>query len=58
MKDFIVKQNDQTTWYENDQLIEEYLESFKKPSRAENVSPKEKLSFLKALKAARPKSVK
>ncbi len=50
MKDAIVKQDDQTTWYENGQLIEEYLESSKNPSTTEEVSQKEKLSLLKLLK--------
>ncbi len=50
MEDAIAKQDDQTTWYENGQLIEEYLESSKKPSTAEEVSHKEKLSLLKLLK--------
>ena len=49
MEDAIVKQDDQTTWYENGQLIEEYLENSKKPS-TEEVSHKEKLSLLKLLK--------
>ena len=50
MEDAIVKQDDQTTWYENGQLIEKYLGSSKKPSTAAQVSHKEKLSFLKLLK--------
>ncbi len=58
MKDIIVKQNDQPIWYENGQLIEEYLESFKKPSTTEEVSRKEKLSLLKLLKTARGKHSK
>jgi len=58
MEDAIIKQDDQTTWYENGQLIEEYLESFKKPSTTEEVSQKEKLSLLKLLKTARGKHSK
>jgi hypothetical protein len=50
MQDTIIKQVDKTTWYENGQLIEEYLENSKKPSTAEEVSHKEKLSLLKLLK--------
>jgi hypothetical protein len=50
MQDTIIKQVDKTTWYENGQLIEEYLENSKKPSTAEEVSYKEKLSFLKLIK--------
>jgi len=52
MEDAIAKQDDQTTWYENGQLIEEYLENSKKPSTTEKVGPKEKLSLLKLLKIA------
>ena len=50
MEDAIVKQDDQTTWYENGQLIEKYLGNSKKPSAAAEVSHKEKLSLLKLLK--------
>ena len=49
MEDAIIKQDDQTTWYENGQLIEEYIESSKKPSTTEEVSHKEKLSLVKLL---------
>ena len=49
------KQDDQTKWYENSQLIEDYLISSKKPSTTEEVSQKEKLSLLKLLKTARNK---
>ena len=58
MEDAIIKQDDQTTWYENSQLIEEYLESSKKPSTTEEVSQKEKLSLLKLLKTTRGKHSK
>jgi len=53
MENVIVKQDDRTAWYENSQLIEEYLESSKKPSTTEEVSQKEKSSLLKLLKTAR-----
>jgi len=56
MEDAIVKQDDQTTWYENGQLIDQYLESSKKPSTTAEVSRKEKLSLLKLLKTARSKN--
>ncbi len=58
MEDAIIKQDDQTTWYENGQLIEEYLESSKNPSTTEEVSHKGKLSLLKLLKTARGKHSK
>jgi len=54
MEDATAKQDDQTTWYENDQLIKEYLESSKKPS-TEEVSQKKKLSLIKLVKTARSK---
>jgi hypothetical protein len=53
MKDATAKQDDQTTWYENDQLIKEYLESSKKPSTTAEVSQKKKLSLIKLVKTAR-----
>ena len=52
MEDIIIKQEDQTIWYENDELIQEYLESSKKLSKIKAVSPKEKLSLLKLIKKA------
>ena len=50
MEDTIIKQEDQTIWYENDRLIEEYLGSSKKLSKSKAVSPVEKLSLLKLIK--------
>ena len=50
MEDIIIKQEDQTTWYENDELIKEYLESSNKPSKIKAVSQKEKLSLLKLIR--------
>ena len=55
MKDATAKQDDQTTWYENDQLIKEYLERSKKKLTTEEVSQKEKLSLIKLVKTARSK---
>jgi hypothetical protein len=53
MKDIIVKQSEQTTWYENGQLIKEYLERPQKSSSADDDIQNEKLSILKLFKAAR-----
>ena len=53
MKDIIVKQNEQTTWYENGQLIKEYIDRSKKSSSAEDNIQNKKLSILELLKAAR-----
>ncbi len=53
MKEIVVKQNKQTTWYENGQLIEDYLKRPRKTTTAEKVIPSKKLSLLEMLKAAR-----
>jgi hypothetical protein len=53
MKDIIVKQNDQPTWYENGQLIEEYLKGTKKSPTTEEAVRTKKPSLLKLLKATR-----
>ena len=53
MKNIIGKQNEQTTWYENGQLIEAYLKHFKKTTTAEKAVQGKKLSLLEMLKAAR-----
>ena len=50
MEDIIIKQEDQTVWYENDELIKEYLESSNKLSKKKAVSREEKLSLLKLIK--------
>ena len=52
MENPIVKQDDQPAWYENIRLIENYLKNSKKPSNAEEVSQKEKLSLLKLVETA------
>ena len=49
MEDIIIKQEDQTIWYENNDLIEEYLESSKKPLKKKAVKPEEKWSLLKLI---------
>jgi len=53
MKDIIVKQNDQPIWYENGQLIEEYLKGSKKSSTTEEAAQTKKPSLLKLVKAGR-----
>jgi hypothetical protein len=52
MENPIVKQDDQTAWYKNSRLIENYLKNSKKPSNTEEVSQKEKLSLLKLVETA------
>ncbi|MEJ2282507.1 MAG: hypothetical protein P8X85_02820 [Desulfobacterales bacterium] len=48
-----MKQNDQPTWYENGQLIEEYLKGTKKSPTTEEAVRTKKPSLLKLLKATR-----
>ena len=50
MADPLIKQENQTIWYENDELIEQYLESSSKLSKKKAVSREEKLSLLKLIK--------
>ena len=50
MEDTIFKPKDQTIWYENDELINEYLESSKNTLKLKTVSQREKLSLLKLIK--------
>ena len=50
LKDTITKLKDQTIWYENDELIREYLESSKNSSRLKAVGRREKLSLLQFVK--------
>ncbi len=50
MEDTIIKPDDQTIWYENDELIKEYLESSNHPLKPKGVSRREKLSLLELIK--------
>ena len=50
MEDTITKAKDQTIWYENDELIREYLDSARNVSKLKTVGPKEKLSIFKLIK--------
>ena len=50
MKDRIIKPEDQTIWYENDDLINEYLESAKTFSRLKATSPRERSSLIDLIK--------
>jgi hypothetical protein len=51
MEDIIIKQKDQkTSWYENNELIKEYLESSKKPPKKKAVNPEDKPSLLNLIK--------
>ncbi len=50
MEESLIKPVDETTWYENDQPIREFLESFRKPVILENEEPAEALSWAKIMK--------
>ena len=50
MEDTIIKQEDQTIWYENDELIKQYLENSNKLPKIKAFSPGEKLSLLNLIK--------
>jgi len=50
MEDTLIKPENQPVWYENDELIKEYLESPRKSSNTKAVSRKEKMSLLKLIK--------
>ena len=50
MEDTIIKQEVQTIWYENDELIKEYLEGSKKKLKFKAVSRRENLSLLALIK--------
>jgi hypothetical protein len=52
MADSLIKQEDQTIWYENDELIKQYLESSDKLSKIKAFRPGEKLSLLNLIKNA------
>jgi hypothetical protein len=52
MEDIIIKQENLTIWYENNDLIEEYLENSKKLSKEKAVSSGKKLSLLKLIKTS------
>ena len=50
MEDTIIKKEDQTIWYENDELIEEYLKGANNKFKLKAGSRKEKLSLLELIK--------
>ena len=49
MEESLIKPVDETTWYENDQPIREFLESFRKPVNLETEKPAEALSWAKIM---------
>lgn len=50
MEESITKQKDQTIWYENDELIREYLESSENLAKLKTASPQKELSLLKLIR--------
>lgn len=50
MENTIIKQEDRTIWYENDELIKEYLENSKNTLKLKAVSRREKPSLLELIK--------
>ena len=50
MEESLIKPVDETTWYENDQPIREFLESFRKPVILEPEEQAEDLSWAKIMK--------
>ena len=49
MEELLTKPADETVWYENEQPIKEFLESFRKPAISDVDQPTEELSWLKIL---------
>jgi len=49
MEESTINQVDETVWYENDQPIKEFLESFRKPAILEADHQAEELSWVKIM---------
>jgi hypothetical protein len=49
MEELFIKSADETVWYENDQAIKEFLESFRKPPILDADHPAEELSWVKIM---------
>ena len=50
MEELLIKPVDETVWYENDQPIQEFLESFRKPAILETDHQAEELSWVEIMK--------
>ena len=50
MEESLMKPADETIWYENNQPIQEFLESFRKPVNLEADHQAEELSWIKIMK--------
>mgnify|MGYP001818155448 CR=1 FL=1 len=49
MEESLLNQLDETVWYENDQPIKEFLESYRKPAILETDHLAEELSWVKIM---------
>ena len=49
MEEALMNPMDETVWYENDQPIKEFLESFRKPAILEAYPQAEELSWVKII---------
>ena len=49
MEEALINPMDETVWYENDQPIKEFLESFRKPAILEADHQAEELSWVKII---------
>jgi hypothetical protein len=49
MEETLIKPADETVWYENDQIIKEFLESFRKPEILDADHQAEELSWIKII---------
>jgi hypothetical protein len=49
MEESLIKPADETVWYENDQPIQEFLESFRKPAISEVDHQAEEPSWLRII---------
>lgn len=53
MEEPLIEKADGTSWYENDQPIKEFLESYKKPATPKEDLQTEELSWLKIMKKSK-----
>jgi hypothetical protein len=56
MEESLINQGDEPVWYENDRLIQEYLNRSRKTSTKEEDRQADKSSWLKMIKKSKPKT--
>ena len=54
MEESLIKRADEPVWYENDQPIQEFLESFRKPGDLETEHQAQELSWVKIIEKSIP----